>query len=228
MKVVFKVEHLIVIPESDAEQAELADWSAVHADQVFSVSSADSGSRHARGLAFGSLGVRDEACREPINVTSRASDPTIALVSNLAATPFVLDERFYASVEGFWQGLKLADEAERRRIALLAGLEAKHAGDAAPDGGKLGAAIEYDGQTIAVGTWEHWQLMHRACWAKFSQCAAGARGVALDRRAAPGAHRATRQPANSRRDHGRHLDESSRTIAKRSRLTGTRSGFKRR
>lgn len=39
----------------------------------------------------------------PINVASNSENPTEALLSNLAHTPFSLDSREYASVEAFWQ-----------------------------------------------------------------------------------------------------------------------------
>jgi hypothetical protein len=44
------------------------------------------------------------------------------MLSNLAPTPFVLDGREYASVEGFWQGLKFEDEAQRAIIAKISGI----------------------------------------------------------------------------------------------------------
>ncbi len=57
------------------------------------------------------LGPRPEACREPINISSRSSNPAIRLISNFARTPFELHSEQYASIEAFWQGLKFADPA---------------------------------------------------------------------------------------------------------------------
>jgi hypothetical protein len=61
--------------------------------------------------------------------------------------------------------LKFEKESERREIAQLDGPSARRAGQ---DKGYAPSFI-YEGQTIPVGTWEHWRLMERACWAKFSQ-----------------------------------------------------------
>lgn len=67
----------------------------------------------------------------------------LGLLSNLAATPFTLDGRTYASVEALWQMLKLPDTAKddprhawiwpctRQQMQKLSGLESKRLGDAA-------------------------------------------------------------------------------------------------
>lgn len=117
-----------------------------------------------RGVAFSPLGPEDQARRASLNIV-HAMDPRFAPISNLAHTPFVLDGAGYASVEGFWQGLKTADPKQRRVIAKLAGPEAKAAGDA------LGqpTEFEYGGARIAAGSPEHWALMQAACMAKFQQ-----------------------------------------------------------
>src|SRR5262249_25503367 len=117
------------------------------------------------GQAFSGLGPRPDACREPINITSKVADEGLRLISNFALAPFFLDGRHYASVEGFWQGLKFADEAERARVAQLVGREALRAGKEQ----SYGATVAYEGESVRVGTWGHWQLMERACRAKFGQ-----------------------------------------------------------
>ncbi len=89
----------------------------------------------------------------------------LRLISNLAETSFELDGRGYASVEGFWQGLKFPSAADRRRIAGLHGGAAKRAGEEAIPA----EHFKYEGQKIVPGTHAHWKLMERACWAKFTQ-----------------------------------------------------------
>lgn len=111
------------------------------------------------------MGQRADACREPINVTSRSSDPAIQLISNFAHTPFELDGQQYGSVEAFWQGLKFPEESRRREIAPLHGQDARRAGFDAPEA----TTIEYRGNVVRVGTSDHWRLMAFACWAKFNQ-----------------------------------------------------------
>jgi predicted NAD-dependent protein-ADP-ribosyltransferase YbiA (DUF1768 family) len=115
------------------------------------------------GATLVRLGPRLEACREPINVTSMSPDP-IRLIANFAPTPFELDGVRYACVEAFWQSLRFPLE-ERTRIAALDGATAKRESDAQP----YGSHITYLGQAIPVGAYDHWQLMRRACRAKFQQ-----------------------------------------------------------
>lgn len=127
-----------------------------------------------RGFALVELGPEEDACRAALNITQSVA-PNFAPISNLAHTPFVLDGMRYASVEGFWQGLKFEEAVERRRIAKLWGSEAKDAGKPAgqPD------RFTYGPDRIAAGSPEHWHLMRRACAEKFDQHA-GARAALLE------------------------------------------------
>ena len=119
------------------------------------------------------LGPRDEAVREPINIT-RSADPRYVAISNLYPTPFTLDGEAYASIEGFWQSLRCDTPERRRQVAALSGSEAKKTAGRGPPP----ASFAYLGETIATGTHAHWQLMERACVAKFTQHA-GAREALL-------------------------------------------------
>jgi predicted NAD-dependent protein-ADP-ribosyltransferase YbiA (DUF1768 family) len=110
-------------------------------------------------------GTEDDVSGEPINITFGIADPRLRPISNLAHTRFTLDGRAYASIEGFWQGLKYPAEADRRRIAALHGKAAKRAGGGAP----RSETILYEGAEIAIGSPAHWALMERACLAKFTQ-----------------------------------------------------------
>ncbi len=109
------------------------------------------------------------ACREPINVTSMSPEP-IRLIANFAPTPFELDGIRYSCVEAFWQSLRFPAN-ERPSIARLDGSAAKRESSRAP----YGTHVIYGGETVPVGAYEHWQLMRRACQAKFQQ-----NGDALD------------------------------------------------
>jgi predicted NAD-dependent protein-ADP-ribosyltransferase YbiA (DUF1768 family) len=150
---------LVVTPEEGETPAE---WLEAHAGQVFRLHALDDGSAQLQ-----SLGPEAEACRVPINVTSQSPEP-LRLVSNFAHTPFRLDGQGYESIEGFWQGLKFPDDAERRWLASLYGPAARDAGHLAP----AADTFVYGSETVRVGTWDHWQLMEKACRAKFSQHAA--------------------------------------------------------
>lgn len=160
MKVILGDGKLVLVPQDDEEARELAGWKASHGGHVFHVQ-LTSGT----GMGLFDLGPAPEACREPLPVSSQVKDETVRLIGNFAATPFSLDDREYASVESFWQGLKFASAAERRRVAQLSGPEAKRAGEEQG----YGETVSYEGEKIPVGTWKHWALMERACWAKFTQ-----------------------------------------------------------
>jgi predicted NAD-dependent protein-ADP-ribosyltransferase YbiA (DUF1768 family) len=162
MRALLKDIVLVLVPENEEEASTLAVWAETHAGHVFGLRA-----ESARGLALHDLGSRADACREPINVVSSSRDPSARLISNLGPAPFELDGRRYACVESFWQGLKFADEADRRRIAKMEGPRAMGEGQKAG----YGETVVYGGETIPVGTWRHWQLMEEACRAKFKQCA---------------------------------------------------------
>jgi predicted NAD-dependent protein-ADP-ribosyltransferase YbiA (DUF1768 family) len=149
-------KNLAIIPRDLDPQ--LSEWLGNHDGEVFRL-------RAIRGDAyFQCLGHEDEACRIPVNITSSAPGE-LKWVSNFAATPFVLDDLAYGSVEGFWQSLKFDDEAKRREVAMLDGSRAKDAGGRAPPQD----TIIYGETLVRAGTWDHWQLMERACMAKFEQ-----------------------------------------------------------
>ncbi len=117
-----------------------------------------------RGVALSLIGPEAEARRAPLNIVQSVAPP-FAPISNLACAPFALHGRHYASIEGFWQGLKLPDAGERLAMAKLSGAEAKERGSRVDQP----ASFVYEGVTIAAGSPEHWALMRAACEAKFSQ-----------------------------------------------------------
>lgn len=159
MRVLLKPQLLVVLPDTAAETEAFQTWASAHRDRVFHLTADANGSAVLRDL-----GVRAEACREPLNIVFETSDARFRPISNLALTPFELDGRPYASIEGFWQGLKLESAAARERIAALWGTEAKNAGPRA-----WPATFDYEGRTYPSGAHPHWKLMRRACEAKFSQ-----------------------------------------------------------
>ena len=160
MKALLKKRVIVLVPEAEDDQEAIAAWREAAAEHVFVVRAQPRG-----GTVLHNLGPREDACREPLNVAYRSADWRIKLISNFAPTPFELDGRVYASVEGFWQGLKFPKEADRRRIAELYAGTAKRAGEAAMPA----ETFEYEGVRVYPGTHAHWKLMERACWAKFSQ-----------------------------------------------------------
>jgi predicted NAD-dependent protein-ADP-ribosyltransferase YbiA (DUF1768 family) len=162
MKVVLKDGLIVLIPQSDDESSTLAQWKSAHTDHVLAVRSDEPDDS---AIELHDLGHRLEACREPLNVVSTSVDPLARIISNLATTPFELDGQRYLSVESFWQGLKFPSDEERQRLAGHEGPRARSEGLRQ----KYGATINYRGQDIAVGAWDHWQLMERACRAKFQQ-----------------------------------------------------------
>ena len=160
MRVILKEGIMAVFPETLAEQTELATWSSSLQGHVFALRDASAG-----GCSLHDLGPKQDACREPINIVFDWVAPEWQPISNLAKTPFSMDGCHYASIEGFWQGLKFPDQAERARIAGLSGKEAKNAARRAPDA----PSFVYGQDTIAFGGADHHALMRRACEAKFKQ-----------------------------------------------------------
>ncbi len=160
MKAVLKDKVLVLVPEGEREALELMIWKEERAGHVLLIAE-----NRGDGLTLADLGPQADACNEPINVTSRHPDEQIKRIGNFAETPFELDGRRYASVESFWQSLKFEDKAERREIAGLRAPVARSRGETQG----YGATLTYEGQVIAVGTHTHWELMRRACEAKFSQ-----------------------------------------------------------
>src|SRR5262245_33806925 len=124
MRVLLKDELIVLIPESDEENAEIGAWKSIHGDHAFWLR-ATSGS----STELHDLGPRAEACREPINVVSTSADPIARTIGNFTTAPFELDGQRYQSVESFWQGLKFTDEADRRCLAALDGAHARAEGE---------------------------------------------------------------------------------------------------
>jgi predicted NAD-dependent protein-ADP-ribosyltransferase YbiA (DUF1768 family) len=178
-------EGLLVVTPEAGEAEGLSAWLAAYPEHVFRLSAIKGGS-----ALLQSLGPEPDACREPINITSRTPG-ALGLISNFAATDFVLDGAAYASIEGFWQGLKFPDGADRRRLAALHGSAARDAGYDAPEAD----VFVHGGQSVRVGTFDHWQLMQKACAAKFEQHAA-ARAALLSTRERPLVHRVKRDSKN--------------------------------
>jgi predicted NAD-dependent protein-ADP-ribosyltransferase YbiA (DUF1768 family) len=152
---------LVLSGASDAERADLAQWSTALAGHMLAIRVQDDGTVRLRDA-----GPEAELRREPINIVYDLTPHPLNLISNLAPTPFELDGRRYASVEAFWQGLKFPSDEDRERIAPLDRHAARLAGKGAP----LADTFAYAGKTVRVGTFEHWVLMEAACRAKFSQC----------------------------------------------------------
>jgi predicted NAD-dependent protein-ADP-ribosyltransferase YbiA (DUF1768 family) len=101
-----------------------------------------------------------------INIDSRSNNETERMLSNLAHTPFDLNGKHYESVEGFWQGLRFPEDSEdRKRIALLFGVEAKKVGNSVSNV----QIIEYRDKKVAAGSPEHHELMRQAIRAKLEQ-----------------------------------------------------------
>ncbi|HHH52300.1 MAG TPA: NADAR family protein [Bacteroidetes bacterium] len=115
-------------------------------------------------IEFVNLGKKEDACNTSINVTYSNDNEEIRKVSNLAYTPFLMDDIEYNSVEAFWQSLKYKD-SERTDVRKLHGKEAKKSGNRV----KYTKFIRYQQQKIRVGSQEHWDLMYKACENKFTQ-----------------------------------------------------------
>ena len=160
MRVILKAGTLALSVENDAEREAFAAWRASKKGHVFYF---DGGTD--KGGALHDLGRQADACRESINIVFEQGEARWWPISNLAHTPFTMRGRSYASIEGFWQGLKFEAEADRDRVAALWGKAAKKVAHGEPERERF----VYDGATCTVGAAQHRALMLQACRAKFAQ-----------------------------------------------------------
>lgn len=109
----------------------------------------------------------------------------LGILSNFAATAFVLDNVTYASVEGFWQMMKYPESADdfrssvdypftREQVSQMTAFTAK-------DAGKIGEEkmrelginwVTYQGEQMIYCSLEkglHYELIKRAMWEKVNQ-----------------------------------------------------------
>lgn len=109
----------------------------------------------------------------------------LGILSNFAATPFVLDEISYASVEGFWQMMKYPENAEDLRSSIVYPFTREQVSQmtafTAKDAGKIGEEkmkelgidwVTYQGQQMvycSVVKGFHYELIKRAMWEKVNQ-----------------------------------------------------------
>ena len=106
-----------------------------------------------------------------INIYSGSSNWIEATLSNLAHTPFVIDDEQIASFEEFYQGIKYPDLEKRRSIFKLFGVKAKGAGREA---NQIASGFVYwgDGDSLREIVWqseEYYQFYYLALFAKFTQ-----------------------------------------------------------
>lgn len=174
MKIKLAGRYLALSAETEGERADLLAIAGDVAGQTFRVDTVNG-----ETLSMRATGKTDDRPRPPkesrgeavaanegpLNITYDVTPMPFRLISNLAETSFELDGRFYASIEGFWQGLKFTDEADRKRLAELAGHAAKSAGPKSSPGDRF----VYEGKEVVAGTVDHWALMERASRAKFEQ-----------------------------------------------------------
>ena len=118
MKVILKKGRLVLVPETETEGLELACWKEEQAGHVAFVQDTAG-----EGLLLIDLGVKADACREPINVTSQSIDPQVKL------NP-VLRQR--GTIAGLDAGIPLA-VAVNGRIAAV--------GESFDDNGKVRYSI---------------------------------------------------------------------------------------
>jgi predicted NAD-dependent protein-ADP-ribosyltransferase YbiA (DUF1768 family) len=100
----------------------------------------------------------------PLNVSSGTQEAIGKLMSNFAHTPFTLDGRKYASVEGFYVSLKFLEPEERAAVAQLHGREARAAGRSSTL-----VHTSYEGDEFELGSEAHHALVKRAIRAKLAQ-----------------------------------------------------------
>lgn len=96
-----------------------------------------------------------------LNVYSRSDEEIGRLMSNFAPTPFTMDGVEYASVEGFYVSLLFLEDEKRDKVRKLYGIVVKNMGKKS----KLTETC-YNGETFALGSDKHVELIKRAIRAK--------------------------------------------------------------
>lgn len=115
-----------------------------------------------------------------INVASSAGWPG-NVISNFAATPFVIDEVKCASAEGFIQALKFASPEMQRYICGLVGRAAKLAGKKATSRIKRKQKVWWQGQEFGFRSDGHFELIERSLREKFTQSDRARRAILATR-----------------------------------------------
>jgi predicted NAD-dependent protein-ADP-ribosyltransferase YbiA (DUF1768 family) len=100
-----------------------------------------------------------------LNVSSKSKDWREYCLSNFPAFPFTLDDKTFASVEGFVQGIKLPPGHPNRELAFISfSIAAKRLGEGAEK-----KFVWYADQAIPYRSQLHYFLIERAIRAKFEQ-----------------------------------------------------------
>lgn len=106
-----------------------------------------------------------------VNIHAGSKNWIGAALSNLAHTPFLLEDEYIASVEAFHQGIKYEDALRRREIFQLWGVKAKSAGREANERAS-GLVYWGSGDCVRVIAWQskgYYDLYFDALWAKLTQ-----------------------------------------------------------
>jgi predicted NAD-dependent protein-ADP-ribosyltransferase YbiA (DUF1768 family) len=100
-----------------------------------------------------------------VNISSTSTDWRGLALSNFGLSPFVLDGRLFASVEGFIQGIKFPEGDPRRATAFASsGWAAKRLGDTADRTGAY-----WSGVRLPYGSPDHHRLIERGVRARIAQ-----------------------------------------------------------
>ena len=103
-----------------------------------------------------------------INIASGGHWPANVL-SNFAATPFIVDGVECASAEGFIQALKFPNPEMQIHVCSLVGRAAKFKGKKAGRRIKQQRKVWWQGREFEFRSMEHLELIERALRAKFTQ-----------------------------------------------------------
>jgi predicted NAD-dependent protein-ADP-ribosyltransferase YbiA (DUF1768 family) len=103
-----------------------------------------------------------------MNISSKGPWPCNVL-SNFAATPFVIDGVQCNSAEGFIQALKFPNLEMQKHTCSLVGIAAKKAGKSAAERIRLRRKVWWHGKEFEFRSPEHFELIERALRAKFTQ-----------------------------------------------------------
>lgn len=100
-----------------------------------------------------------------LNISATSDDWRGVALSNFVLSPFVFGGRLFASIEGFIQGIKFAEQdARRERAFTLSAWDAKTLGGEA----EL-ECVYWQGERLPYGSAQHHQLIEAAIRARIKQ-----------------------------------------------------------
>lgn len=120
------------------------------------------GSDHKRVYMARIMSDRERRKTNIINAYYRSNNPVERQISNLSDSPFIIDGRICASIEGFYQGIRRSEEDKQNHIFMCYGMDAKNQSTPTKQ-------VYFSGNKYVAGSEEHLDLIFKAQLCKYTQ-----------------------------------------------------------